>query len=130
MWIYLAGFFDGEGSIAVRTGHVHVSMAQSHKIGLKVLSEIQMFLLTQIRKASITLHKKDDCYSLWVCDRSDVKTLLTRMLPYLRVKKAQAQDVLRYMKMYPKFNTGPFLGMLISESKQRQKLLRLHAQPN
>lgn len=129
MWIYISGFFDGEGSIAVRSNHVHVSMAQSHEIGLKVLSEIQTFLLTQIRKASINLHKKNGCYSLWVTDRPDVQILLTKMLPYLRVKRVQTQDVLRYLKIYPRISVRGSLpmGMLISEARQRGIQQRLNA---
>jgi len=119
-WAYIAGFFDGEGHIGMQGRGIQLSMAQSRKRGLEVLREIKEFLALHGVKSSTYINKNPEkCHSLWVTNRPDIRYLLNLLMPYLHVKKEEAQDHLRYITMFPAIKRGTLLGAAISEAKQR-----------
>lgn len=105
-WPYIAGFFDGEGTAMLCSKSFRVAIPQTNK---QVLQEIQRFLhgvgirtsLSTYPMRSNKLAKKP----IWVLNsstRESVVLFLRATLPFLRVKKVVAQDILRYAKLYPK----------------------------
>lgn len=109
-WEYLAGFFDGEGTVCVPFGACftpRVAMYQSGERGRIVLQAVQKFLIEQDMIFG-TLEsvqrdgKRKVSWMLTIRKRDDVQCFLTWILPYLIVKKVEAQDSLRYLKMFPR----------------------------
>jgi len=123
-WAYVAGFFDGEGTIIIKRGNTsggygfHFSIAQSHARGLAVLRRIQAFFASNGIKSAVYTARPDDCNSLYISKRSEIEKVLLRLMPYLIVKKTESQDVLRYMKIFPARANGAALGMMISEGRR------------
>ena len=120
-WPYVAGFFDGEGTISVGQRGIQWSVAQSHLRGREVLRRIQSFLLSEGIRASLYIARPDDCNSLYVTDRKRIRLLISKLMPYLIVKKVECQDAIRFMQMFPAMERGNSLGMLISEARKRGK---------
>lgn len=128
-WQYVAGFFDGEGSVGTAS---HCSgrkasayIAQSGAQGLLVLQEINSFLAEQGIRSSVfqtgiaTGHKRTmPSYRLGVGGFGSVEKFLRGVFPYLRVKKAAAQDILRYCIIFPNISYSPLAKSWRSE-KQR-----------
>lgn len=109
-WQYIAGFFDGEGHITFSQNRLQAGIAQAGKIGYQTLAEIKTFLLSHgitsslHGKIQILDHKPQYTLSF---SRRQVVALLEHLMPYLRIKKVKAQDVLRYRKLYPSLSTSP-----------------------
>ncbi len=111
-WPYVAGFFDGEGCIAhVNPGKIswRVSITQTDVHALDLVTEF-------LNSNGIKTFRHNDskpftgksghmgrrpCFSIWMGGRTGVVNFLSAVLPYLIVKKIQAQDLLRFLKMYP-----------------------------
>ena len=105
-WGYIAGFFDGEGSVGLsrnkRTGNArfYVSIAQSEKNdGFWVLSKVAEFL--RAHGVSVKSVSGSTNFNLQINNLSGIRAFLEGVLPYLMVKKVLAQDCLRYLIMYP-----------------------------
>jgi len=103
--VYIAGFLDGEGMITIA---VHDNRARSdHSVSLLPLISIantdreQMEWLHGLLQGSILLTStgRRGCKTAYILQLSqlrNVKSLLEQLLPYLRVKKRQAQLVLEF----------------------------------
>lgn len=113
-WQYVAGFFDGEGSVGLyQTGGLGnsrfgLSIGQSERNGgYEVLCEIRDFLIEHgvttksIAKSCTSGRRGNPMFTLQLNKLESVRLFLAGTFPYLRVKKVVAQDILRYMKMYP-----------------------------
>jgi len=116
-WQYIAGFFDGEGCITtltMKSGHkipARITMGQSGREGQSVLKEISGFLIKQGIRGSVSLpsywppSKKGknfkQMFYLVVNSKKGSIDFLRGVLPFLRVKRVQAQDNLRYLVLYP-----------------------------
>ena len=107
---YLAGFFDGEGCFYLgiqKAKHpkndklypkAQVMLSQSGEIGLQLLERIQIqyggSLYTHLKpgqhKATKTAYK-----IYW--NKSEAIELIKALLPYLIVKKTEAEQVLNYL---------------------------------
>jgi hypothetical protein len=120
-WQYVAGFFDGEGTISIGQRGIQWSIAQSHLRGREVLRRIQSFLLHEGIKSSVYIARPDDCNTLYVTDRKRVRDVISKLMPFLIVKKVECQDALRWMTIFPAMRRGSSLGMLISEARRRGK---------
>lgn len=117
-WQYIAGFFDGEGSIGLgahNTGRkAVVYMAQSGRLGLSLLHVISKFLATEGVKSSVFetgrtgVHGRTmPSYRLNICGYASVVTFVLNVLPYLYIKKVVAQDIIRYNKLFPNIQKSP-----------------------
>lgn len=105
---WLAGLWDGEGSITIFT---HVEKNGAKKIcptllvvntdqtiiaeAARLLDEMGTSFAVFERKNPSDKHK--DCYQLSTRNMAYIKTVLEAILPYLVGKKPQAQLVLRYV---------------------------------
>jgi hypothetical protein len=109
---YIAGFFDGEGCVRAYTRpdrftgcHSRIQIAQSGERGRIVLQEISRFLLTHGVISQVHVHKyKNPKYLYgWYLQISRiecVKQFIRLVMPYLLVKKVEAQDTLRFLSMF------------------------------
>lgn len=120
-WPYIAGFFDGEGNICVYArnrglsgGMPKASLCQTGRRGLNLLTAISNFLLaagipSNIYTISTAKYnpRATTCYSLCITGTDNVCTFAKRIIPYLHIKKAEAQDVVRYMSIYVPMDRAP-----------------------
>lgn len=100
---YIAGIFDGEGTLCIsKTSGKNLGPAfaiTTTNIGLRD------FLLKRIGGSSYTemRHKnklnEKDCYSVYVKSAEKVKVLCGILLPYLKVKKRQAELMIEFCKL-------------------------------
>jgi len=100
-WGYVSGFFDGEGTVnpplGQKRGYGRVCFYQNDRA---VLEEIKFFLELHGTYFSICPGKLNGL-QLQAKDDDSSHKVLEFMLPYLRVKKVIAQDVLRFRKAFP-----------------------------
>ena len=84
-WSYIAGFFDGEGSISPNQGGFRISIPQTHE---QVLNQIRNFtkvgFVIRIKKRQI--HWKD-AWLYYIASKKDVLYFLKQVSPNLTVKK-------------------------------------------
>lgn len=84
---------------------MHIGMGQSGQEGLAVLTDIQAFLLQEGIAAPVyDKHRKNykrKMFVLLISNRKAGRAFLERVLPFLRVKKLLAQDVLRFYRIFP-----------------------------
>lgn len=100
---YIAGFFDGEGCIIVRaairknktTYELMISVGQNDT---SVLKYIQRFFGGRIANPSYEFRKKNQTPDLRMESKKAADFLRT-MLPYLRVKKPQAELALKFQEL-------------------------------
>lgn len=114
-WAYIAGFFDGEGSITYNTvysggqGIGRITIAQSGQIGKDLLLEIKGFLNQNGIACSVALnshkvkheHWKQG-YILYVHTKTGARKFCLWVIPYLRIKKVGCQDFLRFSTIFPR----------------------------
>lgn len=93
---YIAGFFDGEGCILANySRQIHYKVLISNT-NLTVLEEIRDYIgLGNVRQGD---GSNIPCYNLTIECKPDVKAFLTRFVPLLRVKKAQALVMLELLE--------------------------------
>ena len=95
-WSYIAGFFDGEGSISPNNGGFRVSIPQTSE---QVFSEIRDFTKMGF---ILSLKKRRDHWSdswiYYLASKQDVCIFLENMLPHLVVKKELAQNAIRILR--------------------------------
>jgi hypothetical protein len=126
-WEYIAGFFDGEGSVSTQN-QIHrpgsyctgVAIAQSGDEGSTVLSAIQAFLLVHGIKGYIHHNRRGTnrpMHYYKISARPSVTLFLEAMLPRVSVKRLIVQDTLRFLKLYPSVNSAA----IIERNKARGK---------
>ena len=98
-WQYLAGLFDGEGSIStILYGNIHRVQA-TMCIGdqdLKLLQEIQIFL--QEKGFRVGLHqRKDKMACIHLTGWHNVRKFLKKINPKLRIKKQRALEAIKWI---------------------------------
>lgn len=104
-WAYIAGFFDGEGSVFQARPRISalVSIVQAEQ---HVLQEIQQFLVQHcipsvVRAKSMCSTYRKPQWVLSISKNADTIKFLSHILPYLQVKRVLAQDVIRFSVLYP-----------------------------
>ena len=134
-WQYIAGFFDGEGHICfhdgsvARRGALYCTIVQTKDEGLWLLDDISEFLRGYGITSKVhsngapTSDKHAQCYRIDILGWDNSVKFLSHMMPYLRIKKLKAQDVIRYHKVYPYFPTSAVC-MLRQESRRNNARLR------
>lgn len=106
-WDYVAGLFDGEGSVCIPNGaHFmpRVAIYQSGERGRVVLTQVKRFVMGEdmivSRLYPYQRGKRKLMWSLIIEKREDTACFLTWILPYVRVKKVDVQDHLRFMRVF------------------------------
>lgn len=109
--IYIAGFFDGEGSVGVykrnwdRTKTIQyytstATVAQSGKWGYEFVSLLKSEFGGHIRIAPNTDNKKQMYH--WQVDADRCATFLKAILPFLRYKREQVELLLEFQTLESK----------------------------
>lgn len=104
-WAYVAGFFDGEGSVGMHSKptdgyqsyRLFVQIAQK---STGVLHQIQAFLAAQGIGAGTFVHRPSRTHQLTLTGDSAFN-FLSGVLPYLVVKKTITQDAVRLRRLFP-----------------------------
>lgn len=108
-WPYVAGLFDGEGTIFMRCGQNGIvpvaAIYQGGKHGQGLLDSLREWLMPYGAKcfskcAPNRSGFNKPVYVLTLRGRNPVGQFIIYALPYLNVKKTQAQDILRFIWMY------------------------------
>ena len=94
---YVAGFFDGEGSVSIfiyskKYHRLCVSVAQRGEHWLEPFREIWG---GQVTSKGSGKNRKRECHQ-WQVVMNDAEKFLQDVLPYLKVKKAQAVLALEF----------------------------------
>ena len=96
---YIAGFFDGEGSIYYlrMENQVPYSILQFSNTDTKILEWIKSTfgIQTKIAIDRPATKRRNATWKLYVSSQPQVKLVLNSMLPYLRVKKTLANEHLK-----------------------------------
>jgi hypothetical protein len=107
-WEYIAGFFDGEGSIqccrypSKRGLHCLLSLPQLESNG-EVLSRIKKAWAKEgvwVRDYIDSRPSNRNIRVLRVYKQDDIEYVLKKMLPHLVVKKQAAKDALKMLRDY------------------------------
>ena len=101
-WPYIAGFFDGEGCISQTGGQFRVTISQKLRLPLE---KIQAFLIAEGIESKIKLSASKSravpMYNLTIFKKRAIEPFLTGVRPCLLVKKQQAEDLWRYLRLFP-----------------------------
>ena len=108
-WNYIAGFFDGEGSISFKvkgkTPFYVVCIANTNR---EILEEIQKFL----REKGINSHlySRPSAQYIYISKQSDMLKFLRRIKPFIFIKLPKAKELIFYLthkKSRFKINISP-----------------------
>ena len=102
---YLAGFFDGEGSIVIRKRgkdnyypQIQLSLSNTDELSIKFLHESLGGRVLSIKPSN---PKYKTQYSWRLTRNADSKTALELMLPWLIIKKERAEAALTILRNAP-----------------------------
>lgn len=117
-WAYVAGFLDGDGCIALFTRYNKISIEPRLIFG-NTNKDILNALHNFFQCGYIGLHspkgygakygdkqRKDDYHALSVTRMAKIKWILENCLPYLIVKKRQAELMLKFIALREKANAN------------------------
>jgi hypothetical protein len=100
-WPWIAGFFDGEGNISLYIRKysidIQVKFTQAYRPLLDELGDFLSSVLESRGVRTCVKDKRSSAYSLYVSSNHDVVTILSKMLPHLRLKQLQAKAVVDYL---------------------------------
>lgn len=133
---WVAGFVDGEGSVAIPNGKntlsPRISIPQSGDIGKAALNAIAdwvasagfprptVYTVAQAKTVGVIIQRKQ-MWTLHVANRSTALWMLEKMLPYLRIKRVAALDAIRFCKIYPPLRECPqAIKMLNMEARAKR----------
>ena len=118
---YIAGFFDGEGSVSIDVNaRCSVSISQNKK---EVLQLIQFRYGGNIHSKN---RKTNTCSALRITKSSDVLKFLKRVLPYSIVKKEEIEIGIKVAETVHDFHSGCV--PLTSEERSVRESLRAEMQ--
>lgn len=130
---WLAGFWDGEGSITVfqtkrrnKTDKYNASLVLTNTDEHVILHTIKLLdrfgINLHLFKRVSNTEKHKDSYQLTTRNMVTIKKILTLLLPYLVCKKAQAELTLRYIDSRLKNLKGQYKEEEIDIYKEIKKL--------
>lgn len=97
-WDYIAGFFDGEGTLVGRRRGFRIGITQTNK---KVLEEIKNFSkIGHICKITKRKFHWKDSWVYFIAKQSDVYVFLEKIKPKLIVKKKLVDKAIKILKVY------------------------------
>lgn len=121
MLAYLAGFFDGEGSInLLKRNRANWNPEYTLMVAIGQKDGDTLDWVVDNFGGNIYLVKRDDSY-YWACSNKKAYNFLRILLPYLQYKKPQAELAMKYYDEKPRTRTNPIVQ---SELDRREKLRR------
>ncbi|MEK7664444.1 MAG: LAGLIDADG family homing endonuclease [Patescibacteria group bacterium] len=96
-WSYVAGFFDGEGSVARNNGlGFRITIPQTNEEVLKLIRNFVGFgFIIKVKKRES--HWKDS-WTYYIASKKDVYYFLKQVLPYLIVKRDIALEAINKLE--------------------------------
>jgi len=95
-WEYIAGFFDGEGSITNNGKGFRVSISQTNQ---EVLEAIRSFVgFGFVIKTKKRKEYWKDCWVYYITKQKEVYSFLLKVSPFLIVEKRKAESCLPLLK--------------------------------
>lgn len=101
MLSYLAGFFDGEGSINILTRPRKQNIEYSLTVAIGQKDGATLDWIVDNFGGKVYLVKRDGTY-YWVCTHKRAIVFLKQMLPFLQYKKPQAEVAIKFYRDMPK----------------------------
>jgi len=99
--IWLAGFWEGEGSFGIGKTGRYFNIAQSKKRGKKILNEIKTFLIKFDIASEVYKNiqkNNNNCYMYRTGNTEDIKKIFDLILPYLKFRKIEVIEKLDKIK--------------------------------
>lgn len=101
---YIAGFFDGEGSVRIKSlksgGRLyHSLMIKFTNTDLSVLTHIRSIIGGSIRPLKSKNPKWKPAWDLRTTNRAELELILVQMLPFLIVKRHQIELALAFLAL-------------------------------
>lgn len=102
-WIWLAGFFDGEGTVLVsnytrtRDGHLRVVP----EVMISNTSKPIMMSIAETIDMPLSERKREDrkwIYELRIRKNENIALFLEKIIPHLKIKRVQAELLYAYIK--------------------------------
>lgn len=97
---YLAGFFDGEGSISISEHKPRAGYARTPQFSLNICLSNQHlgYLATLHKEFKGSLLRGQGCYRLWI-GNIQAKNFLLAIKPYVKIKREQLELALTFQEM-------------------------------
>lgn len=127
---YAAGFIDGEGTITFSKQkldgvyNLAVSACNVHRAPIDFLEKI---FGGKVYECKPRPNKEKRTYFVWKVTCRQAEKALIELLPYLIVKREQAQLALNY---YANFKSGCRWGLTEEEKRRREKIVKEVRQRN
>lgn len=101
-WSYVAGFFDGEGTVNLTTNNPTISMCQGIRDDMVIIKIREFLEREDIHTNLVISHNKAKPFhlskhTLYICDHISVVKALTSMMPWLIVKRTKAEMAIASM---------------------------------
>lgn len=132
---YLAGLFDGEGTICIQRDLRPLEKGTGRYNGATFTVTLRIGMIHNIPIESYknffgvgyvdcekSYHKFKPMWRYSIRRRDDVKMVLEKLEPFLRLKKPQAQCALRYFAQFPKGKCYINQGKEIWELKEKYRI--------
>lgn len=99
-WTYIAGFFDGEGSVVVsryKTKKISLDITNSDLEVLEWIQKVSSMGKIYEDNRDLSLGGTSKSYKYRVFRQADTSKFLTKMYPFLKIKKPIAKMGLQYL---------------------------------
>ena len=127
---YIAGLFDGEGSIVITTRDKKKRLILTVVLVNTDITVVDMvhsyfgYGVRAVRSRNGSLGKKP-CYVVQWTSSSAAK-VLTALLPYLRIKKARAEIALRFQATMRRCGVKGVSSVVLNERARLREEIKLH----
>lgn len=127
---YIAGFLDGEGNITILRRNQYLNKTPSYGLIVGFTNTDRHVLEWLSTKVAGGIYKKAryrenhrQGYEFRVWNKQETKFILESILPYLRIKRAQAEVALDFLELgrVRKTGTWPLFKSLPAEIELREK---------
>lgn len=96
-WNYIAGFFDGEGSLVYNKKRFRISITQTNRNVLDTIKTFTNFgYVIKIQKRKN--HWKNS-WMFYIAKQEDIRTFLLKIISHLIVKRALVKRVLKQLEL-------------------------------
>ena len=128
---YIAGFLDGDGCVMLQ-----LIRRKDYRLGFQIRASIVFYqkseqvsfliLLKDLLQCGYIRHRNDGMSELTIVGPGPVSIVLQKLLPYLRLKKLQAELALLVIKQMPSSGRNMTPELLIRLSKEVDKFALLN----
>jgi len=112
---YIAGFLDGEGYFGIMKRHKgreradYLPVIKATSVDKEIIEWFYKSYGGWMNKRKFKNKNQKDAYT-WVLAGKKIEPFLRKIYPYLKLKKKQADILLKRIKLYDKIGTGKRIG--------------------